>query len=63
MSIESALSIATGGLANINSQMSVVSQNVANASTPGFATETSTQQSINGDGEGLHIGFPPPRAR
>ena len=55
MSIESALSIATGGLANINSQMSVVSQNVANASTPGFATETSTQQSINGDGEGLGV--------
>jgi flagellar hook-associated protein 1 FlgK len=55
VSIESALSIATGGLANINSQMSVVSQNVANASTPGFATETSTQQSINGDGEGLGV--------
>jgi flagellar hook-associated protein 1 FlgK len=59
VSIESALSIATGGLANINSQMSVVSQNVANASTPGFATETSTQQSINGDGEGLGVQIGP----
>ena len=55
MSLDGSLSIATGGLANINRQMAVVSQNVANASTPGYAVETSTQQSINANGEGLGV--------
>src|SRR5579863_9401988 len=38
--------------------MAVVSQNVANASTPGYSVETSTQQSVSADGKGLgvHIG-------
>ena len=53
MSLDSALSIATGGLANINRQMAIVSQNVANASTPGYSAEVSTQQSIAANGEGL----------
>ena len=49
------MSIATGGLANINSQMALVSQNVANASTPGYAAEIGTQQSLTADGEGLGV--------
>ncbi len=58
MNLTGALSIANGGIANINAQLALVSQNVANASTPGYAVEESTQQSINGDGIGLgvHIG-------
>ena len=42
MSLGSALSIATGGLNNINAQFALISQNVANAATPGYAVEVST---------------------
>jgi flagellar hook-associated protein 1 FlgK len=45
MRLDGALSIATGGLANVNRQMAIVSQNVANASTPGYASEVATQTS------------------
>ncbi len=55
MSIQGALSIATGGLANINRQMAVVSQNVANASTPGYSVEIGTQQSVTAGGEGMGV--------
>jgi len=55
MSLDGALSIATGGLANINSQLALVSQNVANASTPGYAAEIATQQSVTADGQGLGV--------
>ena len=44
------MSIATGGLANINSQLALVSQNVANASTPGYSAEIATQQDLVADG-------------
>jgi len=46
MSLTGALSIATGGLANINYQLGVVAQNVTNAGTPGYLTEVATQSSI-----------------
>jgi flagellar hook-associated protein 1 FlgK len=55
MSLNSALSIASGGLANINAQMALLSQNVANAATPGYATEVSSQQSLTSDGIGLGV--------
>lgn len=55
MSLHGALSIATGGLANVNSQLALVSQNVANASTPGYAAEIATQQSVTADGQGLGV--------
>lgn len=55
MTISAALSIATGGLANINSQLALVSQNVANASTPGYSAEIATQQSLEADGVGLGV--------
>jgi flagellar hook-associated protein 1 FlgK len=58
MSITGALSIATGGLAAVSRDFALVSQNVANANTPGYAAETSTQTSLTADGTGLgvHIG-------
>jgi flagellar hook-associated protein 1 FlgK len=58
VNIDGALSIATGGLANLNRQMTVISQNVANASTPGYSVEVSTQHSVtaNGEGMGVHSG-------
>ncbi len=55
MTISAALSIATGGLANINSQLALVSQNVANASTPGYSVEIGTQQDLVADGVGLGV--------
>src|ERR1700688_458295 len=55
MSLDGALSIATGGLANVNRQMALVSQNVANASTPGYAAEVGTQTSLTADGVGLGV--------
>jgi flagellar hook-associated protein 1 FlgK len=55
VTISAALSIATGGLANINSQLALVSQNVANASTPGYSAEIATQQSLEADGVGLGV--------
>jgi flagellar hook-associated protein 1 FlgK len=55
MNIAGALTVATGGLANIGRQMAVISQNVANASTPGYAVETGTQQSVTADGQGLGV--------
>jgi flagellar hook-associated protein 1 FlgK len=55
MTLDGALSIATGSLANINRQMAVVSQNVANANTPGYAAEIGTQWSLTANGEGLGV--------
>jgi flagellar hook-associated protein 1 FlgK len=55
MTIAAALSIATGGLANINSQLALVSQNVANANTPGYAAEIATQQGVVAGGIGLGV--------
>ena len=50
MSLNSALSIASGGLANINAQFALISQNVANAATPGYAVEVGNQQDVTADG-------------
>ncbi len=55
MGLDGALSIAAGGLANVNRQMAVVSQNVANVNTPGYAAEIATQTSITADGQGLGV--------
>ena len=55
MGLDSTLSIAGGGLANINAQFALISQNVANAATPGYAVEVSTQQSLTADGVGLGV--------
>jgi flagellar hook-associated protein 1 FlgK len=46
MSLSGALSIASVSLANITGQLGLVSNNVANASTPDYSTETSNQESL-----------------
>ncbi len=46
MSLDGALSIARASLANINAQLSLVSNNVANANTPDYTRETANQQSM-----------------
>jgi flagellar hook-associated protein 1 FlgK len=53
--LSAALSIASGGLANVQSQLALVSHNVANASTPGYAAEVGTQQSLDADGTGYGV--------
>lgn len=55
MSLESSLAIATGGLANINVQLGVVSNNVANASTPDYSVETPNQISLVAGKQGLGV--------
>jgi flagellar hook-associated protein 1 FlgK len=55
MGLDTALSIASGGLANVNAQLALVAQNVANAGTPAYAVETGTQQEITAGGIGLGV--------
>ena len=51
MTLAAALSIASGGLANVNFQLGVVAQNVTNAGTPNYVTEVATQQSLTVHGQ------------
>jgi flagellar hook-associated protein 1 FlgK len=53
MSLDAALSIASSGLANVNQQFRLVSQNVANAQTPDYAREVSTPLSVAAGGQGM----------
>ena len=55
MSLDSALAISTGGLANISAQLAVISQNVANANTPDYAREVATQTSLTAQGLGMGV--------
>jgi flagellar hook-associated protein 1 FlgK len=55
MSLDAALGIASGSLANISLGIGVVSQNVANASTPGYAVESAPQQSVEAGGVGIGV--------
>lgn len=55
MSLTGALSIATGGLADINLQLGVVAQNVTNAGTPGYLTEVATQSSLTAGDQPLGV--------
>lgn len=55
MSLDSSLAIATGGLANINIQLGVISNNIVNASTPDYSTETANQDSLVAGSQGLGV--------
>ena len=61
MNLDAALAIASGGLANISRQLDVVSQNVANAGTPGYSREVASQQSVTADGVGMGVRSLPTR--
>ena len=52
MGLSAALSIAAGGLNNIDAQIGTVSHNVANAATPGYSLETLPQESMTAGGVG-----------
>ena len=55
MSLTSVLGTAASGLASINAQLAVVSQNVANASTPGYAREVVGNTSLTAGGVGYGV--------
>lgn len=55
MSLNSALSVAGSGLAAVNAQLALISHNVANASTPGYAVETAAVQSVSAGGQGMGV--------
>jgi flagellar hook-associated protein 1 FlgK len=55
MNLDAALRIAAGGIANIDRQLAIVSQNVANAETPDYARQTGAQRSLTADGMALGV--------
>jgi flagellar hook-associated protein 1 FlgK len=59
VSIGLILGIASSGLKSINHQMALVSQNVANAGTPDYATEVSAQQSLTAAGQPMGVASGP----
>ena len=50
-SLSGALGISSGGLSNVSLGLAVISQNVANASTPQYALESATQTSQSAGGQ------------
>jgi len=58
MNLNSAISNAASGLASINTQLALVSQNIANAGTPGYAREVAANSdaTAGGFGEGVRTG-------
>jgi flagellar hook-associated protein 1 FlgK len=57
-SLSASLAIAGSGLAAVNAQLALISQNVSNAGTPGYVTETLSQTNVTagGVGEGVVTG-------
>ena len=55
MSLSGALSAATSGVANIDARLAVISQNIANANTPGYSVEVANQvsETVAGLGTGV----------
>jgi flagellar hook-associated protein 1 FlgK len=49
--LDSALGIANGGLNSISAALALISQNVANGSTPSYAVEVSNPQSVEAGGQ------------
>ncbi len=55
MSLEASLSSAASGLNGISRHLAVVSQNVANVGTPGYARQVLPQSSMAADGQGMGV--------
>lgn len=53
--LETSLVIANSGIGNISANFAVMSQNVANAGTTGYAAETQTQESLTAGGFGMGV--------
>jgi flagellar hook-associated protein 1 FlgK len=63
MSLESTLLSASSGLASIQQRLAVVSQNVANAGTPGYAKEVTDTSARAAGGQGMGVASGPARGR
>src|SRR5208283_1804514 len=59
MSISSGIDIASGGIAAIESQLAVLWQNIANASTPGYSAETSSTENLTASGQPVGVQVEP----
>jgi flagellar hook-associated protein 1 FlgK len=59
MTLDSALSIAGTGIAAVESQLAVISQNVANAQTTGYSTEVAQQEALAAGGLGFGVAILP----
>src|ERR1700712_2862676 len=55
MSLNTSLSIAQSGLSAVTYELGVASQNVSNASTPGYVTEVANVASRNAGGQGSGV--------
>ncbi len=55
MGLDAALSIASNSLANIQTRLSLVSNNVANAATPDYTRETSSQENLVAGSVGMGV--------
>lgn len=55
MNLDGAMRIASGGLMNIDRQLALIAQNVANADTPDYARQVGSQQNLTADGQGLGV--------
>ncbi len=55
MNLNAITSIATSGIIDINNRLDVVSQNVANASTPGYAEEGVGSSALTAGGQGMGV--------
>lgn len=55
LNLDASLWIAGSGVANINTQLALVSHNVANAGTANYSVETATQQELTVDGSGMGV--------
>ena len=55
MSLAASISIAAQSLANINLGFAIISQNVANASTPGYQAEQQTEVTLDAGGVGMGV--------
>jgi flagellar hook-associated protein 1 FlgK len=55
MSLDGALSIAGTGIAAINAELALVSQNIANAGTAGYVSQTSAEQAISAGGQPMGV--------
>ncbi len=59
MSLSTAFAIGASGLADITARLGIVSQNVANASTPGYSREVAATTALTADGAGRGVARAP----
>lgn len=59
MSLDAALGTASSGIRAVNQQLAVLSQNIANAATPGYAAESVALDALAAGGQGFGVAAAP----